>query len=252
MPAVSVIQIHPVKGFDAVNRSEARVLASGALEFDRRWALVDARGRFVNGKNWSAIHRIRTAFDLSRREMAVDGRSFSLDRQGADIARWFSEQLGETMEWREDAELGFPDDTDSPGPTVVSEASLAAVAGWFGVAIEQARRRFRANLEFAGAEPFWEDRLYGAPFQLGAAELQAINPCARCVVPSRDPLTGEQDTGFQKRFVELRKNLLPLWANPAYLDHYYRFAVNTRANPRNAGKMIRIGDKLEPIRGGSA
>ena len=47
-----------------------------------------------------------------------------------------------------------------------------------------------ANLEFATAEPFWEDRLYGlagsvVPFQIGTARLAGTNPCQRCVVPTR-------------------------------------------------------------------
>jgi len=244
MPAVSAIQIHPIKALDPVGVSEARMLASGALEFDRQWALVDGRGRFVNGKNWAEVHRIRAAFDLGRREVAFDGRTFSIDRQGMDIALWFSERLGEKIEWREDVDMGFPDDTDSPGPTFVSEASLAAVAGWFGLPIDQTRRRFRANIEFDDAEPFWEDRLYGSSFQVGSVEFQAINPCARCVVPSRDPSMGEHIAGFQKQFTELRKAELPAWANAALFDHYYRFSVNTRADQSQCGKLIRIGDEL--------
>ncbi len=51
---VSRIQIFPIKSLDATVLQEARVLASGALEFDRTWAIFDANGKFVNG---SAMQR---------------------------------------------------------------------------------------------------------------------------------------------------------------------------------------------------
>ena len=221
---------------------EARVLASGALEFDRRWALVDGRGRFVNAKNRAEVHTIRAAYDLAGLEVTLDGRTFSLVREGDSIARWFSEQLGEPMEWRENVALGFPDDTDSPGPTFISAASLARVAEWFGLAVDEARRRFRSNVEFNGVEAFWEDRLYGSRFRAGDVEVDAINPCQRCVVPSRSALTGVQDSGFQKRFAELRQAQMPTLALTEPFTHYYRLAVNTRIPASEAGKVIHVGD----------
>jgi MOSC domain-containing protein len=244
MAAVRVIRIHPVKAFDAVRVDEARVLASGALEFDRRWAFFDGRGRFVNGKNREAVHGIRAEYDLGRLEVACDGRTFSLKPRDGRLARWMSERLGERVEFRENAELGFPDDTDSPGPTFVSEASLARAAEWFGFPVAATRARFRANIEFDGVDAFWEDRLYGSWFRAGGVQVYAVNPCQRCVVPSRDPRTGVQDAGFQKRFAELRQAHLPDWAVTAPFNHYYRFAVNTRIPAEEAGKAIRVGDTV--------
>jgi uncharacterized protein YcbX len=244
MNSVARLSVFPIKGLDAAGVNEARILASGALEFDRRWALVDARGRFVNGKNRAEIHSIRATYDLARLEVALDGRAFSLAREGSEIAAWFSGRLGEAVEWRENAELGFPDDTDSPGPTFVSTASLARVGEWFGLPLEEARRRFRTNVESDGVEAFWEDRLYGSRFRAGDVEVSAVNPCQRCVVPSKDALTGLQDVGFQKRFAELRKAEIPVFAKTELFTHYYRFAVNTRIPPSEAGKLIRVGDPV--------
>jgi len=241
---ITVLQLHPIKGLDPVYVDEARVLPSGALEFDRRWALVDGRGRFVNAKNRVEVHSIRAAYDLDRLEVALDGEVFSLVREASPIAKWFSNRLGESVEWRENTELGFPDDTDSPGPTFISAASVTRVAEWFGLSVEEARRRFRTNVEFDGVEAFWEDRLYGSRFRVGAIEVDAINPCQRCVVPSRSALTGTQDTGFQKRFAELREAQLPAFTERGPFTHYYRLAVNTRIQPSEAGKVIRVGDEV--------
>ncbi len=218
---------------------EARVLPSGALEFDRRWALVDGRGRFVNAKNRVEVHSIRAQFDLARLEVTLAGQTCSLVRDGLSIASWFAERLGEPVEWRQNADMGFPDDTDSPGPTFISAASVARVGEWFGLPPEEVRRRFRCNVEFDGVEAFWEDSLYGSRFRVGDVGVEAVNPCQRCVVPSRDSLTGAQDAGFQKRFAELRQAEMPPVAKRGQFTHYYRLTVNTRIAE---GGVIRVGD----------
>ena len=81
MPTVSGIRIYPIKAFDPIDVDEAEVLASGALELDRRWAFVDRQGRFVNGKNRAEVHTIRAEYNLAQREVAFEGRVCSLDRQ---------------------------------------------------------------------------------------------------------------------------------------------------------------------------
>jgi uncharacterized protein YcbX len=240
MASVREIRLYPVKGLDPVTVPEARVLSSGALEWDRRFAMVDTRGRFVNGKNFPGIHTVRATFDLSRGEVMIEGRSFSMEREGPEFATWFAERLEEPLEWREDTAAGFPDDTDSPGPTLVSQASLDTVAEWFAFDAEQTRRRFRANITIDGLPPFGEDRWYGSTIHIGDASANVINPCARCVVPSRNPFTGAEDPGFQKRFTELRKQHLPEWAVASFFNHHYRFTVNTKI----VGRLIRQGDTV--------
>jgi len=244
MPQVSRLQIHPIKAFDPVRVERATVLASGALECDRRWAFVDARGHFVNGKSRPAVHLIRPEFDLDRLEVTLDGRTYSLERQASDLERWMSARLGEPVVLQQNTEVGFPDDTESPGPTLVSEASLALVAGWFGLALEETRRRFRTNIEIGGTEPLWEDGLYGGHVRVGSVRLMAVNPCARCAVPSRNSRTGEVTPGFQKRFAELREASLPSSASAALFNHYYRFTVNTRLASPAAGAVVCEGDDV--------
>jgi MOSC domain-containing protein len=244
MPHVSLLRLYPIKGFPPVDVTEATVLLSGALALDRRWALMDARGRFVNGKNVPTIHALDARFDAAALEVTLDSRTFSLTRQGPEFAAWCGDRLGQPVTWAENAEAGFPDDLEATGPTFVSAASVRAVADWFGLDVDGARRRFRCNVEIDGVDAFWEDALYGGTVSIGGVEVQAINPCARCVVPSRDARTGEAMQGFQKRFAELRQQHLPPGISTAPFDHYYRFTVNTRIAAAEAGKVIRLGDPV--------
>ena len=242
VPYVNRICLYPVKGLAPVRVSEAPIGPSGALELDRRWTFVDSRDRFVNGKNRTDLHTIPVAFDLSRLEICLDARPFSLVRQQSEIARWMSDRLGEPIELREDRTTGFPDDTSSPGPTLVTTGSLAQVASWFDLSVDSARLRFRANVELDGVDAFWEDRWYGTSLRLGDVLIQATNPCQRCVVPSRDALTGMVTEAFQRRFADNRERALSSDVDPVWFSHSYRFAVNTRIPRSECGKWIREGD----------
>lgn len=251
------IDLHPVKSFDPVSVSAARVLPSGALDHDRRFALFDAQGKCVNGKRTPLVHALRFSFDEALEQVTIAdrrgcGETFSLAADRTAIEARLTDHFGTPVTLRENPAAGFPDDTLAPGPTVIAAETLAAVAGWFGLGPDDARRRFRANLTLEGAVPFWDDRLFGPPgntvaFRVGGVTLFGTNPCARCVVPSRDPETGEQRSGFAKTFAGRRRNSLPPWADPDAFDHYFRLAVNTRLYSPVEGGVIRVGDVVEII-----
>ena len=243
-PFVARIDLHPIKGFDAVPVEVATVLPSGALAGDRRWAFVDGKDRFVNGKQFPAIHRIRTVVAPEASTAVVDDLHFRLAGDATPVEDWMSARLGTPVRLIENPDAGFPDDTDSPGPTLIATATLEAVAGWFDLTLGQARARFRANIEIGGVPAFWEDAFYGGTGRLGDVPLLWVNPCARCVVPSRDPLTGDATPLFQKRFAEQRRASLPAGTDPTPFNHFYRLAVNTRLAPGSTGGAIRAGDPV--------
>ncbi|WP_416669018.1 MOSC domain-containing protein [Egbenema bharatensis] len=254
MPYLEKIWIYPIKSLDGVAVREAQLLEGGALANDREFALVDGKGRFVNGKRTAQIHRVRSSYDLANRiiTLRVQGEtqaaSFHLDGDRVALEGWFSEFLGYPVTLQQNLHMGFPDDTDASGPTVVSTATLEAIASWFpDLNPEEIRHRFRTNLEIADAPAFWEDQLFGdvgklVPFQIGAVRLLGNNPCQRCVVVTRDPLTGDADPGFQKEFVTQRKATLPAWTNPARFNHFYRLTLNTKVNASEKGKWLRVGE----------
>lgn len=254
MARLARLYIFPLKSFDPVEVSQATVLPGGALEHDRQFALFDAKGGFVNAKKAAKIHPIRSAFDVpANRVTFTSGANrveFDFDDDRESLERWVGEQLGTAVQLRENRTAGFPDDTAAPGPTVIGSATLQAVADWFpGLGLDDVRQRFRANLEIEDEEPFWEDRLYTeegqlVQFRIGVVEFAGTNPCQRCIVPTRSPVTGERYPEFGRIFEAKRFETLPYWATRSRFDHFYRLAVNTRP-ASDKGGVIRVGDEVE-------
>jgi uncharacterized protein len=236
--------------------SEATVTSRGGFAHDRRFALLDEQGRYVNGKVEPRVHALRVTYDddLSVATFTNSGtgerRGFRLGADGAALAAWLGPIVQRVVGLRRDDEGGFPDDTVAPGPTLISTATLEAVAAWFpGLTVDSVRRRLRTNIEVEGVPAFWEDGLFGAagtviPFRIGDVAFEGTNPCQRCVVPSRDPETGEPLAAFAKRVGAERAAALPPWADRTRFDHFYRLALNTRPAGGQAGSCVRVGDHV--------
>ncbi|MGH6818555.1 MAG: MOSC domain-containing protein [Methylovirgula sp.] len=244
---LSRILIFPIKSLVAVEIAQARMLSSGALEHDRTWGLFDAGSKFVNGKRHAAVHRLRARVDLGASTVTLrdengrglGDRTFSLDQDGDLLERWLAEYFGFPVSFRKNMALGFPDDTASPGPTIISVATLAEIGRWFDLPIEEVRLRFRR-----------EDHLFGPAgtvvrFRIGEAVLEGVNPCQRCIVPPRNPWTGALDDTFVRRFTELRVRTLPSWATRERFNHFYRVAINTRPHGEQGGRSLHVGDRIE-------
>jgi uncharacterized protein YcbX len=257
-PRLVRIRVYPIKSLDPAEVQQTSIGPSGALQHDRAWALYSVDGRWVNAKRTAAMHLIRAAYapDLSRVTLTVpsDRRAmfsaeldFPADTERA--AEWFCAYFEQQIGVRYSAD-GFSDDMLASGPTIVSTASLEAVARWFALDAEEVRLRFRANLEIDGVPAFWEDHLFaGDPrstvrFRIGDVNFEGSNPCARCPVPARDAHTGADFVGFQKRFSEMRRAELPAWSPEERFDHFYRLSTNTRVPPTEQGKVLRLGDVL--------
>ena len=260
-PRLSTIQLHPIKSLDPVSVNEARIGPGGGLEYDRAWALYSADGQWVNGKRTAAVHLIRAAYapDLKSVTLGVPGdkrkiptKTFAFPGDAAGASVWFSNYFEQPITVRHSPE-GFPDDNVAYGPTVVSTATLQAIAALFpetGMTFENARLRFRMTLELDSVPAFWEDQLYGEEvrssvrFRIGEVNFEGSNPCARCPVPPRDPHTGEVIPGFQKRLSDYRRANMPPWVAEARFDHYYRLGVNTRVAFTESGKLLRLNDPV--------
>ncbi|MCP2729569.1 MOSC domain-containing protein [Limnofasciculus baicalensis] len=260
LPYLAGIYIYPIKSFDAVSVTEANILQSGALANDREFALFDGQGNFVNGKRHTKIHQIRSSFDLSSRSLALSIQGseqkniFHIDKDRIKLESWLSNYFSFPVKIEQNSILGFPDDTNAPGPTIISTATLELITSWFpGLTVEDIRCRFRANLEIGGVPPFWEDRLFGkegelVQFTIGKVVFAGVNPCQRCIVPTRDGITGESYQNFQKIFVDKRKETLPDWIVRSRFNHFYRLSVNTRVVESQEGKVLHLGERGNMIK----
>jgi uncharacterized protein YcbX len=253
---ISRINIYPIKSLPGVTVASSDVLGSGALKWDRRLALVEPNGEFVNLKRVPELHQIRADFQLDIpsvrlwTEHSVTARTFHLDDDRESLGDFLTCLLNRQVGIVDNPRAGFPDDPDAGGPTIVSVATLQAVADLFPeMTLEQTRWRFRTNIEVKGVPAFWEDRLFASKherhaFQIGGVTFGGVKPCQRCVVPSRHPVTGETAQAFATIYAALRKAMLPEWTNLKRFDHYYRLATNTVLLDRGDEGVIRTGDSI--------
>jgi len=252
-PTVERIRTYPIKSLSGVERERAELLPGGALDGDREYAVVDADGEYVNGKRTAAVHRLDASVDRDAGTVRL-GRRGDDERREFDLAdrgplnAWLSDYFETDVRVVRD-ERGMPDDTDARGPTVISTATLREVASWLpDVSLGSVRKRFRASVEVGGVPAFWEDRLYaadgGREFEIGGVRFEGDGPCNRCVVPTRDPDTGEPTPGFRETFLERRAATLPDWAPAERFDHYYKLMVNTRVPESDWGESIAVGDAV--------
>ena len=280
MTRIDELVAYPMKSLDGIAVDRAELGANGALRGDRTYAFVEAGvdpheasvgggGGYVNGKSEPAIHGLRaeyeladaidatpTAVTLSRPErpgvdVDADERTFALPDERDALEAWVSEYLGYDVDLVREPDGGFPDDREAPGPTVVSRATLEAFASWFdGVdGATEARRRLRPNVVLGDCPAFWEDRLFAdrdsrVRFSVGGTTLLGVNPCQRCVVPSRDPETGEELPGFRETFIEKRRETMPPWSGGDRFDHAFRVMVNTVVPKESWGGVVGVDDSV--------
>ena len=284
MTRIAELVAYPLKSFDGVVVERTALGSNGALRGDRSYALVEAgvdphdasvgsSGGYVNGKSEPAIHRLRASYELAgptdatptavtlerparpggdgESRVAASERTFALPDEGDAMAAWVGEYLGYDVDLVREPDGGFPDDRAAPGPTVVSVGTLEAVASWFdGIAdAAEMRRRLRPNIVLDDCPAFWEDHLFadhgeGVRVTLSDVEVIGVNPCQRCVVPSRHPDTGVELPDFRETFIKNRQTTLPEWTDSDRFDHDFRVMVNTVVPERSWGSVVAVDDAI--------
>jgi uncharacterized protein YcbX len=267
MAHVERLRVYPVKGLDGSEVETVRITDAGTVAGDREYAMcdpdadrietgADMRTLAYNGKQTGRIHDVRTAFDPDTGTLTVESKGsderrvfdLSTDAGRAGASEWFGGFIDDSVDLRRREPPAFVDRPDA-GPSVISTATLEEVASWFeGMTVEGARRRLRANVEVGGVPAFWEDRFVGddAPGFVvdgddGEIGFEGAEPCARCVVPTRDPETGDPLPEFRERFVERREATVPEWANRDAFPHFYTVMLISRVPERSRERTISVG-----------
>ena len=233
MITLRAIWIYPVKSLCGTRLEEAWVDDRG-IAGDRRFVVVDARGRFVTQREQPSLARLvprldgealaieapggaRVVLDVAAPgaplEVTVwDDRVRALDA-GEEAARFLGDFLGapHRLARMPEGTVRAADPRDArPGDRVAfqdgfpfllaGEASLAAVAAGLSAPIDM--RRFRPNLVVGGAPAFAEDE-WGT-LRVGEVTFHARKRCPRCVVVDVDPDRGERGAGVLSELARTR------------------------------------------------
>lgn len=253
-PFLEQIIIYPIKSLDGISIKECEITKGGSLKQDREFVIVDEKETVVNAKRFSNIHLIRAEFNQHINVVKLSSENKTTEKFDLEdtkgIENWLSIFFNFPVFLKRNEETGFPDHASSaPGPTIVSTQTLEELREWFkGQTLfsqQDLIDRFRPNLLIGGVPAFFEDQLVsGGVLFVGDVSITGITPCPRCVVPTRNPKSGEILSGFAKLLTEKRKATLPSWANPNYFPHFYQLCLNTKINESEAGKFLRVGDKV--------
>ncbi|MEO6168341.1 MAG: MOSC N-terminal beta barrel domain-containing protein [Chitinophagales bacterium] len=258
-PVLRCITIYPVKSLDGMVLKNAVISAGGCLLHDREYAMSDEEGNFISGKTNPLVHALRSNVDFEneiisfRHGKQATWNHFHLQKEKEAIQSYLTEYFGVNTQLIQNTTGRFMDIPDISGATILSTSSLQAVSAWFNnMDLEETRKRFRATLEMEGVPAFWEDHLFsmegrGIEFKVGDVTMFGISPRARCVVPTRNPETGEVIHAFPRTFARQRASTLPEWSTLENYGHHYYLTVNCYIPPTEIGKRIETGVAVKII-----
>jgi uncharacterized protein YcbX len=204
----------PIKGLRIAARSQVTLGREG-VRGDRRFFLVDERGRMVNGKHLGALNAVTAEIEEQAKQLTLtfpggevlsgaielgeplDTSFFSRPRRAVQLRGPFSaalsEHAGTQLRLVQPADEGSAIDRGAQGAvSMISRASLGALAR---AAAEPGidSRRFRMSIELLGVDAHEEDSWIGRELELGEARVRLGGHVGRCVVTSRHPESGELD-----------------------------------------------------------
>ncbi|WP_419730032.1 MOSC domain-containing protein [Lichenicola sp.] len=222
---VESLHVYPVKGLRGVSLASTGVARHG-VEGDRRWLVTDADGRFLSQRELPGMARIAAhiepgglslhhgdstctvavpAAGAPRMAVEIWRDRLSVVRADAAAEAWLSAVLARPcrLVHLDDPTLR-PIDPDfaEPGDHVgfsdgypllaTSHASLSALNTALADAVGM--DRFRPSVTISGLPPWSEDDWTaggGRLLRIGTMLFRAPKPCTRCVVITRDQLTGD-------------------------------------------------------------
>jgi uncharacterized protein YcbX len=209
MTIVRALRFTPVKG-TRLHDIERVELGTDGVAGDRRFYVVDERGRMLNSKVIGALQtivaeapdgRLRLTFpdgrvleDGVRDGELVATRFYSQPREHPVVAGPWSEALsdylGRPVRLVRATSDGRALDRGPEGAvSLISSASLAALASQAEVESVDPRR-FRMTVEVDGPAAHEEDMWVGRSVRIGTALVRFRGHVGRCLITSRDPDTG--------------------------------------------------------------
>lgn len=234
---LSEIWIYPVKSLGGIRLKEAKVEGKG-LQYDRRWLIVDENNVFITQRVFHQMALIDVALEdeglkiferknpensitvpyepISAKPLSVkiwDDHADALTVMDEADA-WLSQQIGQAVKL-----VMMPESTERKAdPNYAKNGENVSFADGFPfLVISQASLddlntrlenpismvRFRPNFVVAETLPFEEDQW--KRLRIGAMDFEIVKPCARCVLTTVDPATGEKGTEPLKTLASYRR-----------------------------------------------
>ena len=241
---LSALFIHPVKSLRGC-AVESVVIDRLGLAGDRRFLVVDRRGRFLTQRQLPRMALVTTGLDDRELTLEASGhgmiRVARAGRHGearVKVSVWSSEGLtaedcgDESARWLSEF-LATPcrlvragDDFRRPvrkAPDGLGGAELGFADAFPGLLVSEASLadlndrlrerggdpvpmdRFRPNLVVAGAAPYSEDTWQQV--RIGRHLFRCAGPCARCVVTTTDQATAERGPEPLRTLASYRRDL---------------------------------------------
>jgi uncharacterized protein len=210
---VVAILVSPIKGLRVVPRDEVE-LGIGGVREDRRFFLIDAKGRMVNGKRAATLQAAIAEYSDSERTLSLrlpgqeavrgavetgaslEARFFSETVEVAEVLGPWSQALSEhagTELRLVEAASGAVDRGTRGGFSLIGSASVQRVAAQAGTVAPVDARRFRMLFEVDGLEAHAEDRWVDWRLRIGAATVVPRGHIGRCLVTTLNPDSGLRD-----------------------------------------------------------
>jgi uncharacterized protein YcbX len=208
------IAIAPVKALGLVH-PESVELGQNGVAGDRRFWLVDAEGRLINGRRHGRLMQIRPTWDEATGRLRLDfpdghvvegivelGGEVEVElHHDAHASRnvvgpWqdaLSAYAGTPMRllW---SQTGAPDRTAHGGAiSLVSRGSLERLQTELGAGEPVDGRRFRMLFEIDGVPAHAEDDWIGGRIGVGTAAIDVGGDVGRCMITTLDPDRGRRD-----------------------------------------------------------
>jgi uncharacterized protein YcbX len=224
MLRLSALYRYPLKSARAQPLQRSALDGLG-LTGDRRWMLVDeASGRFLSQRAVPLMSQLSAQWNLAGgltleapghqalavplpgadaplRGVTLWSHSWRVPDAGEPAAQWLAAFIGkptrlvyvpQDLARPLEAGYGAPDDrvafADGFPLLLIGEGSLDDLSGRVGRPLEMLR--FRPNLVVEGAQPFEEDSW--KRIRIGEVEFRVLKPCARCILTTIDPASGER------------------------------------------------------------
>lgn len=225
MATVAWLTIAPVKGLGLVARDEIELERSGVAD-NRRFFLVDAKGRMTNAKRQGSLLAVRPEYDSATETLTLgfpdgtrvegvvttDGQ-VTIDFFGRPVrgrlvtgpwSKALLEHAGVELQLArvEDAGAGV-DRGAGAAVTLLSRASLERLADSTGVETVDPRR-FRMLIGIDGVSAHAEDEWIGRRVRVGEAIVIPRSHVGRCAVTTKDPVTGRPDLDTLKALAAYR------------------------------------------------